>query len=128
MTRLLLDTHALLWYLDHSLRLPPRVRELVRRDDVQPMASYASVWEIAIKSGLGNLQLDSGVAGLVAKIDTTLIQWLPIELPHLLRVADLALHHRDPFDRLIAAQCLAEGLPLLSADPAFDNYGVDRRW
>ena len=121
----MLDTQIFLWYLADSRRLAPGARARIARAD-QVFVSAASIWEAAIKIGIGKLvavpdDLIAGIAasGLVA---------LPVTAHHAARVASLPDHHRDPFDRLIAAQSIVESLGLVSADPAFDSLGVRRIW
>lgn len=88
--------------------------------------SAASAWEIAIKYGLGKLILPGSPAELIPELMTrTAVAALPILHSHALRVADLPLHHRDPFDRLLVAQAQLEGLPILTADPRLEPYDVE---
>jgi PIN domain nuclease of toxin-antitoxin system len=127
-TRVLLDTHAFLWFITDDDRLPPRARAaIVESDDA--LVSVASCWEMAIKASLGKLMLSAPVDRFLAEqLAENNFELLHIELAHVTRVASLPWHHRDPFDRLLAAQALDEGLPIVSADPVFRKYGVKRRW
>ena len=93
------------------------------------LLSRASGWEMAIKLSIGKLRLREPLRQILIEAHTTNgIATLPIDLEHVLRVQHLPLHHRDPFDRLLAAQALHEGLTILSADATFDAYAVHRVW
>lgn len=127
--RLLLDTHALVWYVESDPQLPA-----ARQADIQDAAnevwvSPASYWEMAIKVHIGKWKLNVPYPVLA---DTALnvykFRVLNIRPDHTARLIGLPDHHRDPFDRLLVAQALIEGLALVSADPVFDLYGVPRIW
>jgi PIN domain nuclease of toxin-antitoxin system len=127
--KLLLDTCAFLWMLGEDARLGPRSRALVLDPGNRLYLSAASSWEIAIKVGLGKLDLPEPPATLVpAQMVRNGIEPLAVEHIHALTTAGLPLHHRDPFDRLLVAQAQLEGLPLLTPDPAFAPYGVETIW
>jgi PIN domain nuclease of toxin-antitoxin system len=137
-TSLLLDTHAFLWWVADDDRLPARARTAITGAD-RVFVSVASCWEIAIKASLGKLTLGQPTLGkptLSQPLDRFLAEHLgsneftilPIALPHVAAVATLPFHHRDPFDRMLAAQALHESLPLVSADPVFREYKVKRVW
>lgn len=127
--RVLIDTHTLLWMLQDSPELSENARAVATNLSNEILLSMASAWEIAIKHTLGKINLRSPfrefIEGAVTHAGLTL---LPITLEHVGRIADLPLHHRDPFDRLLVAQALAEGVPLLSRDELLDAYGVRRLW
>lgn len=125
----LLDTHAFLWLLAGDRRLSPASKRLFVDPANEPLLSVASAWEIAIKTSLGKLTLPAPPRRwLRQELSRNGVELLPISFDHATRVAQLPFHHRDPFDRLIAAQALEENLGLLSADAAFDAYGVTRLW
>ena len=127
--RLLLDTHSFLWFVggDSSLSVPARL--LIEDADHSVLLSVASVWEIAIKVSLGKLHLEQPLDVLIPQqLLMNHIELLGITLQHAAVVAKLAFHHRDPFDRLLIAQAIAEQIPVISHDPAFDAYPVQRRW
>jgi PIN domain nuclease of toxin-antitoxin system len=126
---LLLDTHAFLWMGDSPERLGAGAREALLDPGQRVALSMASVWEMAIKIGLGKLQLSTSLEALVgAGLAHARIELMPIELPHVLRVQDLPWHHRDPFDRLLVAQALTASIPIVSRDATLDAYGVRRIW
>jgi PIN domain nuclease of toxin-antitoxin system len=127
--RLLLDTHTFLWFAWDDRRLSPRARDLIEDGATQPIVSAASIWEIAIKLGTGKLSLARPLDQFLDEhLDGYEMEVLPIERRHSCHVATLPLHHRDPFDRMLAAQSLVESLPLISADTVFDAYGTTRLW
>lgn len=127
--RLLLDTHALLWWLDGDRRLPARIRALVGDPANEVLVSAASVWEIATKARLGRLPRAVDVAADVpACIESQGFVPLAITVHHAQRAGALAGPHRDPFDRMLVVQAQAEGLPIASNETVFDGYGVTRLW
>lgn len=127
--RLLLDTHAFLWWIADDARLSNRARSAIANRKDECFVSLASCWEMAIKVSLDKLTLAAPVDRFVPEqLATNGFGLLPIEFAHVARVARLAFHHRDPFDRLLTAQALIEDLALVSADPIFRRYGVKRVW
>jgi PIN domain nuclease of toxin-antitoxin system len=117
--RLLLDTQVYLWYLADSRKLPASARrEIAGAEEV--FVSAASIWEAAIKAGLG--KLNAAADDLVAGIGASGFAELPVSARHAARVRTLPQHHRDPFDRLLVAQALHEPLHLLTADAALRRY------
>jgi PIN domain nuclease of toxin-antitoxin system len=126
---LLLDTHPLLWFLRDDPRLSTRARALIEDAANRKLVSIVSCWEIAIKAGLGKLQLTEPAQPLLAReIARNHFELLGISFDHAMAVETLPLHHRDPFDRLIVVQSLLESLPIVSADTALDQYQVQRLW
>ena len=126
--RVLLDTHAFLWWADDDRRLSARARQAIA-DAADAFLSVASCWEIVIKVSRGRLTLPKPVERfLPEQLGMNRVQLLSIDLDDVARVATLPFHHRDPFDRLLAAQALGEELTLVSADPVFRKYGVKRVW
>ena len=108
-------------------RFGEQARALVRRTENELFLSAASAWEIAIKWGLGKLELPEPPARAVPQLMTrTAVTPLPIQHSHALHVAELPSHHRDPFDRILIAQARLESLPILTVDPLFDPYEVER--
>ena len=127
--RLLLDTHTLLWWLDGNRRMSKRARALVGRDTNEVFVSAASAWEITTKWRLGKLPGAADVAADVAgAVASQVFLPLSISLAHAQLAGQLTTTHRDPFDRMLAAQSLVEGLPIVSNDEAFDLFGVIRLW
>ena len=125
----LLDTHAFIWFVENDPRLSPTARLLIEDPTNELWLSIASVWEMAIKVNLNKLSLGMPFRqAITLRTSQNNIRILGIELEHTFQVADFPLHHRDPFDRIIAAQSLVANLPLISVDPAFDPYGVTRIW
>ena len=128
MTSLLLDTHAFLWWVMDDERLPARARTAITAAD-RVYVSVASCWEMAIKASLGKLTLPQPLDRFLAEhLGRNAFTVLPIDLAHVAAVSTLAFHHRDPFDRVLAAQARHESLPLVSADPVFRKYTVKRVW
>ena len=118
--RLLLDTHALLWWLaDESLT--EQAREAIADAENQVMVSSASAWEISIKRALGKLAAPDD---LQLQVEQSGFTALPISLRHGLAAGDLPRHHDDPFDRMLIAQAIAEGLTIVTHDQRFDDYNV----
>lgn len=127
--RVLLDTHALLWWAADDPRLRPRARASIASEENECLVSLATCWELAIKARLGKLTLPAPAGRFVRdQVATNGFILLPIDLAHVEQVEGLPFHHRDPFDRLLAAQALVEDLVLVSADPVFRRYGVRRIW
>jgi PIN domain nuclease of toxin-antitoxin system len=127
--RVLLDTHAFLWWIADDPQFSPRARQIMEAADTEPFLSAASGWEIAIKSRLGKLKLPADLQGFVAQqLHINSIQVLPIQITHALHVATLPDHHRDPFDRMLVAQSQLELLPILTGDPLIAQYAVTVIW
>jgi PIN domain nuclease of toxin-antitoxin system len=126
---LLLDTHALLWFLKGDPRLSATAKTAVEDPANRKLVSVASCWEIAIKAGSGKLTLGEPAGVLLGReIPANSFDLLAISVAHATAVETLPLHHRDPFDRLIVAQALLEGVKIVSVDPQLDAYGVVRIW
>ena len=125
MSRLLVDTHALLWWLADDAALSPTAREVLADPAKELLVSAATLWEIAIKRSLGKLTAPDD---LPDRIVDEGFSWLAINPVHAWQVRDLPGHHGDPFDRLLAAQALTERLPIVTADARFSDYGVEVRW
>jgi PIN domain nuclease of toxin-antitoxin system len=130
--RLLADTHTFLWMVEGDPQLSPTARALLEDANNETYLSLASVWEMAIKVSIGKLSqltLNKPFHLQVTELlEQNGVALLPIELPHVVHVATLPFHHRDPFDRLIVAQSTLESMPLVSADAIFDDYGIQRLW
>lgn len=124
--RVLLDTQVWLWMLAAPDRLSNASRAICTSAANELLFSAASAWEIAIKHGLGKIQLPEAPARYIPRMMVhTSVTPLPIHHRHALHVAELPDHHRDPFDRLLIAQAQMEGVPILSADRQFSQYDVE---
>jgi PIN domain nuclease of toxin-antitoxin system len=126
--KLLIDTHTFLWFIHDDPNLSDRAASLLE-SDVDLLLSTASLWEIAIKVNLQKLTLpDAYEIFIPHQIQINSIEILPIQMSHLAVAVKLPLHHRDPFDRLLISQSIAEQTPIVSIDQKFDSYAVDRLW
>lgn len=127
--RLLLDTHALLWWLTDEPLLSTTARKLIGTADNEVLVSAASAWEIGIKVRLGKLPMAESLIGdFAGYLERERFTELPISADHGIRAALLPGSHKDPFDRMLAAQSQAERLPIISNDAIFDSFGVRRLW
>ncbi len=127
--KVLLDTHAMLWWLADDPRLSDKARETIAEGRNQLFWSIASAFELAVKVGVGKLELGRSLRSLFAEIVSEQgAELLPMTHEHCVRLGNLELHHRDPFDRMLVAQALEEGVPLLTADPKMELYPIDRLW
>lgn len=118
--KLLLDTHALLWWLAGEPLAPAATRAIADAGNLVAVSS-ASVWEIAIKASIGKLEVDDDI---VLAIHDGRFEPLPVTIDHAAAVRALPHHHRDPFDRMLIAQARLEGLTIATRDPAFASYEV----
>ncbi len=126
---LLLDTQALLWFVLDDTRLSNEARERITLTDTPVLVSSASLWEIAIKISLGKYELSKPFGEFWNdQFNINKFTLLPITVSHAAQVVELPFHHRDPFDRLIIAQALVEGVSVAGNDAVFDKYGVERIW
>jgi PIN domain nuclease of toxin-antitoxin system len=127
--RILLDTHAFLYWIMDSDRLSRRAREVFLDSGSELLWSAASSWEVSIKYALGRLELAKPPKEIFPEqLRRQRIGSLPVEHSHAFRVAELPLHHRDPFDRLLVAQAQVERVPILSRDQALRDYDVEVIW
>jgi PIN domain nuclease of toxin-antitoxin system len=125
----LLDTHVLLWFLRDDPLLSATAKAVIENPQNRKLVSIASCWEIAIKTGLRKLNLAEPSRTLLEReIPQNNLELLPITLAHATTVETLPVHHKDPFDRLLIAQAIIEGIALVSADAIFDLYSVQRLW
>ena len=127
--RLLLDTHTLIWFFAGDSQLSTNARILMEDEDNNKLVSIASIWEMAIKGSKGLLNLSLPLHEYIAqKLSLEDFNLLNINLDHLSQIVTLPFHHKDPFDRLLIAQAIMEGIPILSKDSAFDAYSINRIW
>ena len=127
--RLLLDTHAFLWWLAGSRRLSRPARRAIEDEANDVLISAASAWEITTKHRLGKLpEADAVALNVSGTIASQSFEELPISVDDAGRAGGLPGPHRDPFDRVLAAQALAHDLVVVSTDPVFDRYAVRRLW
>ena len=127
--RLLLDTHTFLWWVEDAPALSKKARQAVANPDNECLLSLVSCWEMAIKLRLGKLKLANRIERFIPEqLSANGFRQLDIDFRHVARVATMPLHHRDPFDRLLAAQAKEEKLAIVSADAVFQKYGVKRIW
>jgi PIN domain nuclease of toxin-antitoxin system len=130
--RILIDTHTFIWYTGKGNNLSLMAKELIASDDTDVILSIASLWEISIKVALDRLEIEVGFDNLPEILIKYNIEILPVVFAHTLMQSRMPFHHKDPFDRMIAAQAIVEDIPLVSVDDAFDPYfadtGVKRIW
>jgi PIN domain nuclease of toxin-antitoxin system len=127
--KILFDSHALVWYLRGDRRLSPRVRELANAEDVDAFVSAVCAWEIATKVGRGKWPEAADIARSIEQITVTMeFTPLPITIKHAQVAGFLPSRHRDPFDRMLAAQSQVEAIALATADPVFGDFGVQVIW
>lgn len=125
--RVLLDTHALVWYLEGNQNLPRPTRELIVDPSTEVFVCVVSLWELAmlaIKISIGKLKLTRSLADILQQLSNQSFHVLQIAPGHILQVASLPFHHRDPFDRMLVAQAKVEFLTIVSHDQYFSSYGV----
>jgi PIN domain nuclease of toxin-antitoxin system len=118
----LLDTHTLIWFLEDDENLALKARDSISNSSNNCFISIASLWEIAVKASIGKLHLKSDFSKLKDFLAETGFEILPIEFQHLQALLNLDFYHRDPFDRIIIAQAISEGMTLISKDSHFSNY------
>lgn len=127
--RLLLDTHTILWFWWDDPQLGSEAREAIENAGNQKLVSIAAPWEVAIKVSLKKLDLGGPFPGFFRKsMQRSFFEWLPLKDHHFEVLASLPFHHRDPFDRLLIAQSMAEDIPIVSRETVFNMYGVQRIW
>jgi PIN domain nuclease of toxin-antitoxin system len=129
MSRLLLDTHAFLWWVNDTPELTETARLAIADVNNVCCLSMASCWEMAIKSSLGKLRLARSLERFVSEqLGANDFVLLNIELRHTAKLEKLPFHHRDPFDRLLIAQAISEKLTIVSSDSIFSEYKVKLLW
>jgi PIN domain nuclease of toxin-antitoxin system len=127
--RLILDSHVLIWAVDDPAQLSPTASALLQDPTNELLVSAATIWEVAIKVGLGKLTLSQTYRAWMTQALSDLgAVILPVTVEYADAQASLPFHHRDPCDRLIIAQTLIEAVSVVSDDGQFDAYGVSRLW
>jgi PIN domain nuclease of toxin-antitoxin system len=127
--KVILDTHAFLWWITDDRRLSSGARQAIANPGNELLLSVASAWEIAIKTRLGRLSLPESADRFIPdQLSRNGISSLPIQVRHALYTARLPPIHRDPFDRLIIAQCVLEKVPIVTRDKVIPTYKVDTIW
>ncbi len=127
--KLLLDTHAFLWFIAGDIQLDNHARQLIENLDNERHLSIASIWEITIKSSLGRLTAPTPPSALIREhVWSNAISLLGILPEHLDILHDLSYHHKDPFDRLMIAQALHEEMVIVTKDQMFNLYDVPTQW
>jgi len=127
--RLLIDSHAIVWWMTDDPRLSPVARQMLGSAQYERFLSLASLWELSLKVAAGRLQgIGSTMDNLRQASAKQAIEILPITYEHILRVESLPLNHADPFDRLLVAQALEEGLTILTADRTLSRHPVSILW
>jgi PIN domain nuclease of toxin-antitoxin system len=128
MKRVLLDTHALVWWLEAKENLSRKAKETIEESETAVFVSAASGWELAIKTQIGKFKSADLVRGLEREIEKEGFLELPISMKHALLAGSLESAHKDPFDRLLIAQAQIEEVPIVSNDKVFDGFSVRRLW
>ncbi|MBS1594971.1 MAG: type II toxin-antitoxin system VapC family toxin [Bacteroidetes bacterium] len=128
MKEYLLDTHAFLWFINADPQLSINALDAISVSENICYLSIASLWEISIKLNLGKLQLKFPLADLKQQLDLNNIILLPIEFEDTTILSSLALHHRDPFDRMIIAQSVNSNLTIITRDSHFSDYPIKTLW
>lgn len=127
--RVLLDTHAFIWWDDEVNKLSARALAVCQDTNNTLLLSMASVWEMQIKTQLGKLQFTIPLQDKIYEQQrTNFLRILSIELGHVFKLDSLPHHHRDPFDRLMIAQAIGENIPIVTHDPAFAHYPTQIIW
>lgn len=126
----LLDTQTVLWMITtDGRRVSPAARERITTPGIELYVSHATGWEVAVKHGIGKLSLpEDPEVFFNRQMAANRLRWLPASVTSMFAAGRLPLHHKDPFDRLIVAQCLRFDLPLVSSDEQLDAYGIRRIW
>ena len=126
--RLLLDTHAFIWFVDNDKKLPNNAKIQIENPNNTIFISIASLWEIAIKISLEKLDVSVSIEEMVNLIYENGFEILLILPENIIMISSLDFHHRDPFDRIIITQGLHEQIKIVGKDRVFDKYGIKRIW
>jgi PIN domain nuclease of toxin-antitoxin system len=127
--RYLLDTHAFLWFISDDSRLSRKATSIIRKAENEIFLSTVSVWEIAIKTQLGRLQIEEDVdVFILSELEKNTFLALPITIPHAAYITKLPDIHKDPFDRMLIAQSTVENMALISGDQSIRKYSLEIEW
>jgi PIN domain nuclease of toxin-antitoxin system len=124
----LIDTHVVIWFLEGNTNIPEKTRLIITGPDNEILVSIATFWEMAIKLSLGKLILPKELKEIIDDTKSLNISVLKINEEHVLKVLELPVIHKDPFDRIVISQAIVENLELISKDDLFDKYGITRIW
>ncbi len=126
--RYLIDSHALIWFLNGDNQLSANALAILSNSDLDKYVSIAALWEIGIKINLGRLHLSCPFTDLPAFLAAHDFRLLPTNFQHILSACFLPPHHADPFDRMMIGQALCENITVITRDPSFPPYGVATAW
>ncbi len=126
--RILLDTHTALWFFGDYDQLSKIALDAILDQQNEKIVSVTSIWELAIKISLGKLDFDGGTANFIRIVEDNGFSILPVREEHAKLVERLPFHHRDPFDRMLIATAISEGMKLLSVDAIMHEYGIPVLW
>jgi PIN domain nuclease of toxin-antitoxin system len=124
----LLDTCSALWYFSGNDEIPQTARDIILNSDNTILISIASIWEVAIKISIGKLSIDGGIEGFIEAIEDEGFALLEVKIEHIMAVKDLPFHHRDPFDRMLIAQAITEGVSIMTTDSDVLKYNINQVW
>ena len=125
---ILLDTHAVIWFITEDPKLPLASKKIIENPENNCFVSMATYWEMGIKHSLDRLNLQNPLERIFEIIEESGFELLPITSSHILTVSELAFHHRDPFDRMIIGQATNEDMKIMSKDAQFKNYSSEIIW
>jgi PIN domain nuclease of toxin-antitoxin system len=126
--RFLIDTQILIWLIGISDKLPKNILKIIKDTENYIFVSDVSIWEIAIKFSIGKLKIPFELKNIIQEIYRMNINILEITSEHVIKVAELPFHHKDPFDRLIISQSILENLPIISSDINLKKYDTEIIW
>ena len=125
---LLLDTHTLIWFLNGDETLSDKAKSAIEDPENSKIVSIASIWEIAIKISLGKIKFPKGFKHFLDMVADNGFEILPITFEHAIELSTLEFLHRDPFDRLMISQCIADKLIIVSKDDNIKRYNIKTIW
>ncbi len=126
--RNILDTHTLIWFLNGDEQLSTKAKKAIEKSGTINFVSIASLWEMAIKTSLGKLEMKSNYSKVAELLEDNGFQILPITFADTLLLLSLPLHHKDPFDRIIITQSISNNLTIITRDQYFSQYKIEQLW